>query len=41
VFGNGEFPLAALAGAAAVGLVLLVVGALVFRRVERGFADVV
>jgi lipopolysaccharide transport system permease protein len=41
LFNRGDFPIAAVGISAAMGLVLLTGGALVFRRVERGFADVV
>lgn len=41
LFGTGRFPWGSLALASAVTLALLVVSALVFRRLERSFADVI
>ena len=41
MLGRGDFPAAMLAVSTAVVLVVLASGLLYFRRVERGFADVI
>ena len=41
ILGQGEFPGSMLAIGTVIGAVVFVIGGMIFRRVERSFADVI
>jgi len=41
LLGQGEFPGLSLAFGTAIGVIVFVIGGMIFRRIERSFADVI